>query len=334
VSTSPRALQVLSTRLFPKNQGAHAYRLTGIAARCDWVVLSDTNAPKVTVVKRAGANAPRHVFISLRAPFDALAYFMDDVLPTIEGPFVLVSGSEDVTLPNQLDCRWRGFTAEESGRIAALLDDPRLVRWFAENLDDRSHPKFLPLPLGMVFPDSAHSHSVGVPVVTPLEQRPLRILCAHRVREGPQWDTRRKVTKLCRDELADFCTVLEEDVPEEAYVKLLESHAFVICAQGGGIDPSPKAWQCVLHGAVPIVQSTALDPAYDRLPVAYVPEWTAPALQPAILRNWLAERAPAFDVAANREAVLERLGIDYWWALIEGEFDIASRQHELGRRQE
>ena len=44
--------EVLSTRLFPKGQGADAYRLTGVAARCDWVLLSDTAAPEVALARR------------------------------------------------------------------------------------------------------------------------------------------------------------------------------------------------------------------------------------------------------------------------------------------
>ena len=34
-------IQIQNTLLFPKNQGAHAYQLTGIAAHCDWVLLTD-----------------------------------------------------------------------------------------------------------------------------------------------------------------------------------------------------------------------------------------------------------------------------------------------------
>lgn len=37
-------------------------------------------------------------------------------------------------------------------------------------------------------------------------------------------------------------------------MRLMQSHAFVLCAEGGGVDPSPKAWQAILHGAIPIIR--------------------------------------------------------------------------------
>lgn len=307
-------LEVMSTRLFPKNRGAEAYAITGIAARCDWVVLSDSQAPRVTLVKRA-AGPPRHVFVSLRAPFEALAFFLDRVLPLIVEPFILVSGSEDITVPRQLDRRWRSFSADEVVRINALLDDPRLIHWYAENLDDASHPKFSPIPLGMVFP-AAFGPGMPVPTVPPLSTRPPSVLCAHRVRDGAQWDLRRDVTRLCREYFSGFCTVVDDEVPEQRFIELVHRHAFVICVAGGGLDPSPKAWQVVLHGAIPIIRSTALDAAYARLPVAFVDEWNASALSPDRLRKWMSQYSPVHDVPEHRAVMLQRLGIDYWWTLI------------------
>ena len=313
MSPGVATLEAMSTRLFPKNQGADRYAVTGIAARCDWVVLSDMRAPHAVLARRRDG-PPRHVFLSLRSPFDALAFFFDHVLPQIDRPFVLVSGSEDVTVPNQRDARWRPFTAQEGHRLRALADDPRLLHWFVENLDEAWHPKLKPLPVGWVFADSGQSHSVPVPVVAPLRDRPLRVLCAHRLREGPQWETRRAVTRLCRERFSDFCTVIEDELPQPEFFRLLGEHAFVICAEGGGLDPSPKAWHALLHGAIPIVRSTPLDSAYRRLPVAIVDGWHETSLSLAGLLQWRDQHAASFDSPAGRAGVLARLGIDYWWA--------------------
>jgi hypothetical protein len=62
-------LEVMSTRLFPKNQGAGAYVLNGIAGRCDWVVASDMQEPHALLVQRVLTDSPRHVFLSMRSPF-------------------------------------------------------------------------------------------------------------------------------------------------------------------------------------------------------------------------------------------------------------------------
>jgi hypothetical protein len=305
-----------STRLFPKNLGTQAYRLTGIAARCDWVVLSDRAEPAVQLVRRLPTPAPRHIFLSLRSPFAALDYLAHHVLPQVQAPFVLVSGSEDVTVPNQRDLRWPAFGADDRRHIDAILKHPQLRHWFAENLDDASHPLMSPLPVGLVFPDGRPPAGLAAPAVRPLSERPLRALCAHRTRPGPQWDVRRQVSALATGHWAEWCTVVDHEVPEPEFLALAEQHAFVLCVEGGGLDPSPKAWQSLLHGAIPIVRDSPLRQAYAQLPVAFVQDWTADELGPAQLRQWRDAMATFQDEPQKRQETLRRLSLDHWWSQI------------------
>ena len=232
------ASELHSVRLFPKNQGAHKYELTGIARRCDWVVLTDTQRPHTHVIRNCQA-FPKTVFLSMRAPFHALLFFCEQVLPAIETRFVLISGSEDVTLPRQIDQRWRQYGSDEIELIRSLLEDSRVAAWFAENLDTR-HPKFFPLPTGMVPPPQPGSSFEIMPSGRKLNGA--QVLCAHRVRTGSQWDVRRQVTAVCRQLGEDLFTVVEPSVTVGEFVHLLRTHSFVLCVEGGGLDPSPKAW--------------------------------------------------------------------------------------------
>jgi len=252
----------------------------------------------------------------MREPFLAIRYFSEHVLPTLSRPFVLITGSEDITIPIQTDQRWRPFDAAEQGLIQQLLNHPLLVRWFAENLDDDSHPGFSPLPLGMVFPQGHPKNGITVGTIPALADRPLRVLCGHRVRPGPQWDLRKTVSGLARTCWSEWCTHLDEEVSERAFMDLVESHAFVICAEGGGLDPSPKAWQVILHGAIPIIRRTPTTAAYASLPVAYVSDWAPEALTQKMLQDWHTSFSPAHDTPAQREAIVDKLGIDFWWAKI------------------
>lgn len=293
--------------------GADAYVLTGIATRCDWVVLTDKHAPCTHLHKAVPTPHPKHIFLSMREPFLAIRYFSEHVLPTLSRPFVLITGSEDITVPNQIDQRWRAFDAAEQALFQHLLNHPLLVRWFAENLDDDSHPNFSPLPLGMVFPQGHPTAGVSVGTIPALEQRPLRVLCGHRVRPGPQWDLRKTVSGLAKTCWSDWCTHLDKDVSETAFMDLVESHAFVICAEGGGLDPSPKAWQTILHGAIPIMRRTPTTAAYAPLPVAYVTDWDPEALTQKKLQDWHTKFSPVHDTPALRAAVVDKLGIEFWW---------------------
>ncbi len=312
------SLQPLSIRLFPPGQGASGYRITGLAKRCDWVVLSDSNQPDFSLIRLRQCDTPRHVFLSLRSPFVALTRFQQEVLPLISGAFTLVTGSEDCTIPHQVDRRWRPFTAEERQGIQSLLEDSRLISWWAENLDSLHHPKLRPLPTGML-PDVGEIHRyTKVPMVLGLSRRPLRMLCAHRIREGPQWDVRRHVSDICRKHFQPWCTLLEHEVAERELLQRMRHHSFVICAEGGGFDPSPKAWQAILQGAIPVIRSSALDEAYRQLPVAFVSEWSPTSLAPSQLKEWLASLSPYYELAEKRQVVLSRLGMDYWWNQIVG----------------
>lgn len=303
-----------STRLFPKGQGAEAYKITGIASRCDWVLLTDRAAPQAHLVRRVETDQPRHIFLSMRSPFTAIPHFARHVLPTLTAPFVLVSGSEDATVPVQMDQRWRRFDASEQEAIQQVLDHPLLLHWVAENLDSASHPKLRPIPVGMVYNDEPKIRdSTACPTVPPTATRPLRVLCAHRTRPGPQWDRRKHVTEMAQTCWANWCTIIQEEISEAAFLALLTQHAFVFCVEGGGLDPSPKAWQAALHGSIPIVRQTALAPAYQHLPVAFVADWTPDALDPARLHAWLTHLAPHHDNADRRKEVLHRLSLEYWW---------------------
>lgn len=304
-------LEIHSTRLFPRGRGADQYVCTGVAARCDWVLLSDTVPPHLHLVRRT--RRPRHVFLSLRFPMPALHCFASELLPQLDSPFVLISGSEDVTIPRQTDQRWRAYTPAERAEIQAILDHPLLLHWFAENLDEAVHAKLSPMPLGMLFgQDGRQSSTREVPSPPPLHARPPRMFCAHRIRPGPQWEPRRTVSRHCgQGAWKRWSTLVEEELPETHFVARIEEHAFVLCVEGGGLDPSPKAWQAILHGAIPIVRATPLQPAYARLPVAFVPSWDAEAITAKRLREWHGQFAPQHDDPAARAEVVRRLGADY-----------------------
>lgn len=315
MTRAANSLRPHGTRLFPKNRGANTYAITGVAARCDWVVLSDHHPPHIHLHRNRDTAHPRHIFLSLRAPARAIRHFAEWVLPKLTSDFVLITGSEDVTLPLQTDARWQRFDPQEQAMLACILDHPNLVHWYAENLDADGHAKRSPLPLGLVFPEGMPD-GIVLPKPPALATRPPRALCAHRNREGPQWQTRRDVTRLARGPWRDICTVPGGEMPEPAFMAEVERHGFVICTEGGGLDPSPKAWSALLHGAVPIIRDTPLAAAYAHLPVVVISDWTAEALSRGRLARWQDALRPWFDDPPYRREVLHRLSADYWWRII------------------
>jgi hypothetical protein len=322
---SPAISELHSIRLFPKGRGAAGYELTGIAARCDWIVLSDHDAPKACLIKQR-PGPPRTVFVSLRQPFVAIEFFFHQVLPKIKTLFVLVTGSEDVTVPTQVDHRWRRFNARERDMLERIRVDARIVAWFAENLDTAA-AKMHPLPTGMVPPPDPRNDG-SLPQSRPEHSsRPLKVLCCHRAREGDQWQTRRTVIESCRADRSGLCQIIEEELELDAFVRALRQHAFVLCVEGGGLDPSPKAWMAILNGAIPIVRRTPTSEAYRQLPVAFIDDWSQPFLDHGWLESERTRLAPMFDDQAKWQAVQRRLGLDFWWGRIQRL--VGDRPHRL-----
>lgn len=144
----------------------------------------------------------------------------------------------------------------------------------------------------------------------------MRALYAHRLREGPQWDVRRRVSQLAAGPWRDFCTLHEAEMSEPEFMQEIGRHAFVLCAEGGGLDPAPKAWHALLHGAIPIIRDTPLRAAYELFPVVFVKNWQSEALNPALLAARRFRLISAFDDPDMRAAVIEKLGIAFWWSRI------------------
>lgn len=309
-------LQPHSVRVFPKNKGADAYEASGISALCDWVVFSDQQQPQIHVKQNTTISQPKTIFLSLRNAQKALRYFRNVILPTLDAPFVLITGSEDVTLPSQLDCRFPAYGPDVMNAIREIAASPTLIHWFAENLDDVFSEHISPLPTGMVYPDATPPAMLFQPTVPPLSTRPLQVLCGNRIRQGDQWSPRRHVAHLVDKHWQGFTTHLAEEIPEEEFLKRISLHSFVLCVEGGGLDPSPKAWQTLQYGAIPIFRKTPNWEAYRELPCVVVDDWTPESISMAKLAMWKESLTAEFDDREKRAAVFEKLSLGYWWQKI------------------
>lgn len=265
---------------------------------------------------------PRSVFLSLRNPFAAVLYFTENILPLLRHPFVLITGSEDITLPLQCDYRWRAFSAREDQCLYDIASHPHLVHWFAENLDWSFNDRLSPLPLGVLPPPVEEESLVSIkhkPV--PLEERELLILCANRIREGPQWEQRSQLREWLASLKQDQILLPEHECSAAEYSKLLSRCSFVVCASGGGWDPCPKLWHALIHGSIPIVKRSALvDSLSKDLPMWIVDNWRdIDWSQKSLLekRSEILTNYPAYDKLKTN------LSLNFWRERIESYLEYA-----------
>lgn len=224
---------------------------------------------------------------------------------------ILVIGGTDSTFPIQLDLRFQVRTSQEVAEITNAAKE--LKHCYVENLSSRS-PEFSPIPGGLI-PD------FWMGTVRIVRSRPLQpagqklAFCAHKTRStSDQWETRKKVTRLARGPWKEFTAVPAGRLSLKDFQNELNRHSFTLCVEGGGIDPSPKAFEALLAGSIPIIRESPLADAYRHLPVLVIPDWEEEHLSQDILEDALRKITADFP---DWTVVLERLSMQYWLDLIE-----------------
>ena len=207
---------------------------------------------------------PGLVFVN--AVKEELDAFVEVVQPFIKHPYVLMTGGSDHTLPYQSDKRYSPYDAGHVARIKAITDDPRLVAWFAENLDEVWSPKVRPSPLGF----NARSHEeLWAARAWRLPNRTRLVQASACVRSGPQWEDRSHMKRAAK--ARGFVTA---DVPIADWLRVVGKSTHVVCAHGGGWDLSPRIFEALWMGALPIAKrhpTTTM--ALWRFPIVWINDW-------------------------------------------------------------
>jgi hypothetical protein len=296
----------------------------GIAATCDW-------APMVPCLFGDMTKPPKTVFVhTLMLPHfaESTLSFMNDSFG-----FVLISGSTDQTVPNGSgDARYKILRNMPQGMSNwnRIVNSEKVVHWLAEN-KDAYHPKLSTLPTGLCGQDPDNMKDFEGIVKIPIKNRPLLVMSADRHRSGTQWVDRNNVQEWCRNRT--FCmdpsrNSTGSELDRTFYLKLIASVPFVACVHGGGLDPSPKAWETILAGTIPIMQRSQIADAYEHLPVAFVDNWQELFLideeqGKKKLSDWLNELAPYYIEGSDiRQKTLNRLKTAYWMEHVEKKLEM------------
>jgi len=310
----------------------------GIAATVDWALMP-------LCLFGNPESVPRTVYVHTLM----LPHFAESTLRFMRKTdrFVLVSSAVDITIPMGTGDirpfykhRIRGFGGDGGGaNWRAIVGDSRVLHWFAENRDI-VHPKMSTLPTGYsmemlagenqtyISPDYENKENIKLP----LPQRPLTVLTADRLRDrSGQWAARYNVEQMCLN--VTWChvplaeTIAFNGIPHAAFLKELHLASFVSCAHGGGLDPSPKAFEAIHEGTIPIIERTVIYDAYQHLPVMWIDSWGQFFQQPeaqvvALLQRWRDQLAPYYEPSsALRHATIKKLQTSYWSELINKKYE-------------
>lgn len=258
---------------------------------------------------------PKTIFIKV----EFIESFYNSYYKKIENnnKFIVISGGGDITTPNNIDERFNGLHLIQNNKkiITEMLNDKRLIAWYCENCDELL-PKMRGIPTGIINNASLEKYYTKIhenPDDVNFENK-INVLCCHRTRH---WTKERLiVNKLCNNEWKSIVTFLQ-NINNNDFINTLSKYTFTLCVQGGGLDPSPKAFEAIIAGSIPIIKkSDGIYDAYKNLPVVFIDDWTSNSITEQKLKEWLEELRIYYEVPKLRQGILYKLSGNYWWSYI------------------
>lgn len=287
----------------------------GLMVLCD--IYENVNLENINSLKVDKLN------ISIYIKSDKLSHFVQSVMPGINKPFKLVTGDSAITMP---------FEALTKAQTRELLNNPYLVKWYAQNLLF-IHEKIDNWPLGLSFSLYREGRNYEVSAVSqeqylqsiikkmqpfydrvndPLKDPLIYVNMSMRnSRLESRWSCFNAIYLSDPSLCIDIDTILPkletgtETPRDEVWIKTSEA-PFCLSPFGYGID-SHRTYEILALGAIPIIRGHILDRLYTDMPVLYVEKWKE------VTRSLLVKTLKDFS---TRKFDYSRLKIKYWAELL------------------
>lgn len=194
--------------------------------------------------------------IFVKTDWEYLETFFHHYHPRIHYPYILVTHNSDHGAP---------------GPCRSYLNEPKLLAWFAQNVEGEPHPKLHPIPIGIANRCWKHGNTHLFSALLKYasnQDRPF--LCYLNFEPATYPQERPYVWNLFANQ--PWCVVSRPTKEIAGFLKDLTRAKFVISPRGNGLD-AHRTWEALLMGAIPIVRSSSLDPLFSDLPVLIVQDW-------------------------------------------------------------
>lgn len=208
-------------------------------------------------------------------------------------PFILITHNSDKPMP---------------GEWAYLLDDPKLIAWFATN-PDREHPKLIVLPAGLsnttLQGNEKKEEIINKSWENQLDSKRKNLLYINL--SSSTNIERTGAIDIIKKNIDSNKLLLANRKPFEDYLIDIASSEFVLSPPGHGLD-CHRTWETLYMGSIPIVINSTLNQVYKDLPVVIVDSWSE------VTEELLLEKKEEFS---KRKFKMEKLFMPYWQELIE-----------------
>ena len=244
---------------------------------------------------------------------DLLQWFVLNMLPRIRHTFVLVTGDSDMCIPME---------ALGPSETNALVTNPHLLKWFAQNMQFHSHEKIVQLPIGLdyhtISNNPNHEWKTQGERSEPVLQE--RTLIGLRENMKPfheripliyvnftKGNDKFKQRQNSLDQIpANLLAINPTITKRTANWKHITQFAFLLSPFGMGMD-CHRTWEALCLGTIPILKAPVFRPMFEDLPVLIVNEWSE------ITRSLLDETIQSFK---TKEFKYEKLTLKHWACMI------------------
>lgn len=170
-------------------------------------------------------------------------------------------------------------------------------KWYAMHVE-YNHPDLIPLPCGISNKYYGKTHIVEPPINIRQSEEKKLLYINHRI------DTCPSARKWIYEEFKtnDWCTVDEPNLTLGQYKEKLQTHEFILCPRGNGVD-SVRVWESFYYGLIPVVEDHINYKTLDDLPAIRVPSFKI------ITKDFLLEQKEIFK---SKTFNMEKLKASWW----------------------
>jgi hypothetical protein len=250
----------------------------GIAKACDiWIkndLLYDEFMAENQELHHKGEDRPTVIYFKVD-----LIHRLKKDLHLISAPFILVSGDNDTTNPDELFANYQEFLS--------FIESPTILKWYSQNCIEQ-HPKLVKIPIGLdyhtIYNNPGHRWGAHA---TPMEQeqelsrikqdalpfflrKPICYSNFHFIDYGNKFGyTRMDVINQVPHHLVYYEPRL---IPRIDTWNNQVEYTFVLSPHGNGLD-CHRTWEALVLGCIVVVKTSPLDILYKDLPVLIVNDW-------------------------------------------------------------
>ena len=243
--------------------------------------------------------------------------FVQDVLPRVKVPFILIVGATDATF-------YQDYPEKQA--LIKAIESPLLIHLFIQNCA-YTHKKITQIPIGIdlhtsvYWPERHGSNKTLLPMqqlkelesicssLKPTEDRPIKSICDFAFNDSMHGKYQRHLDfhedrKTIWSILATkgFATHLSQKVSRKELWQLKGGCAFDISPPGNGVD-CHRTWESLALGCIVIIKDSFLNPLFEDLPVVIVKSWSDISEQS--LHQWKDAFKGAFTQPKYRKKLLQ-----------------------------